>query len=471
MTSPNGPDHSEVPTLKEAPARRLRDEARDDLARVVDVVESARSSLPAWDNLAFIKAFVRAADRARPVFSTTTNPLTRRLLGEALLRLVPPALLPAPWSTSPPQQALHLDDDVLLRADDGFALRRSDAPRTHPSWSAFLARPGLVDRVLEARRHETLLAPRSLSPGAEDSGSAVLVRVDEARLEGAAVRVLVSDGTSSARRKGSDGKDAGEAIIKLEVLRSWLENAGPGARALDLRKADDRCLWLTFQSVLRARRLDVLLAKEAQPARRADVVDAVIDAAADAVAVSCLDPLSCRFVLPPEEQHPWSKEAARLLLATGLFVEVAERSLPRSTRAASSSRHLVWLDAVVDGGIVGGCVSAVAQARAFGRLAVSFLAPLGALPTIGSKDGRGVVITIIGEDEHGHPTQRGPMWIEPAWVAGPVTPLLTAWKEGRGRWLPEPRGAFAHDVKALPAWLGHFTDAIGVEAAAEGETP
>ena len=70
--------------------------------------------------------------------------------------------------------------------------------------------------------------------------------------------------------------------------------------------------------------------------------------------------------------------------------------------------------------------------------------------------GNGVVITAVGEDAEGRPWQRGPWWVEPAHPGQPVTPLLQAFSEGRGRHLPEPKGAFAHDVAALPQWLGHF---------------
>jgi hypothetical protein len=487
---PNLHASSDVATVKETGARSALAEAKGELARVFDAVETARASVPGWDNLAFVKAFAAAYAKAQPLLSTSTNPVLRRLLGKSLLRLVPPALLPQPWSQAPPALALHLDDAVLARVDDGFRLGRADAPRVHPSWSAFLARPGLSEGVLAPRRHEYLLAPRSLSPGAHDgdAGSAVLVRVDDVSAGVARLRVFHKDGSSSLRRLTSDGKDAGPAELKLDVLRGWLENAGPGARALDLRRLDDRALWANFVHTLRTRRLDVLLAKDADPARRADVIDAVIDAAADAVATATLDPVSCRFVVPTDES--WGQEAARLLLATGAVVEVAPRvavrttpptaappSTSQSTSTSPSSkkaqnrpaRHFVWLDAVVDGGVVGGALSTVGQARAFGRLAVSFLAPLGVLPLCGARDGRGVVVTVLSEDTSGAPRQRGPYWVEPGWPAALVAPLAQAWGEGRARHLPEPRGAFAHDVAALPAWLGHFADAVGgpdVDAAA-----
>lgn len=474
---PNLPASSDVATVKETGARSALAEAKGELARVFDVVETARASVPGWDNLAFVKAFAAAYAKAQPLLSTSTNPVLRRLLGKSLLRLVPPALLPQPWSQAPPALALHLDDAVLARVDDGFRLGRADAPRVHPSWSAFLARPGLSEGVLAPRHHETLLAPRSLSPGAHDgdAGSAVLVRVDDVSAGVARLRVFHKDGTSSLRRLTSDGKDAGPAELKLDVLRGWLENAGPGARALDLRRLDDRALWANFVHTLRTRRLDALLAKEADPARRGDVIDAIIDAAADAVAVATLDPVSCRFVVPIDES--WGQEAARLLLATGAVAEVAPRAAARTTPPTSTpptstpspskkarsrpTRHFVWLDAVVDGGVVGGALSTVGQARAFGRLAVSFLAPLGVLPLCGARDGRGVVVTVLSEDASGAPRQRGPYWVEPGWPAALVAPLAQAWGEGRARHLPEPRGAFAHDVAALPAWLGHFGDAVG----------
>ncbi|HEY1100795.1 MAG TPA: hypothetical protein VGF99_17780, partial [Myxococcota bacterium] len=117
-------------------------------AREVDlVVDDAHASIPGWDNLAFVSAFARAAERAREVLRTSTHAVERRLVAARLLRLVPPALLPVGQRDR--AVALSLPDAVLARADDDFALRAGDdVHHLHPSWLAFLSRPGLVDDVL-----------------------------------------------------------------------------------------------------------------------------------------------------------------------------------------------------------------------------------------------------------------------------------------------------------------------------------
>jgi hypothetical protein len=295
---------------------------------------------------------------------------------------------------------------------------------------------------------------------AQRAATALLVQVDEVVAGNARVTIHGAAGPST-RRLTSDGRDAGAAELRLDVVASWLTAAGAGARGLDLRRADDRALLLSFQAMLRARRLDLLLARSvdastsaADPDRRAEVIEAVIDAAADTVAFATVDPWAARICLPDID---WAKEAGRILDATGLVVDVTPRTGPLV--AGGGARELVWLDAFADGGFVGGALSAVQQARAFSRLAVSLLAPLGALPNVSSRDGNGVVITLLFEDELGG-RQRGPWWVEPASLEV-RQPLAQAWAQGRGLPLADPRAGFSHDVQALPAWLGAFVDTIG----------
>lgn len=439
-------------------------------AREVDlVVDDAHASIPGWDNLAFVSAFARAAERAREVLRTSTHAVERRLVAARLLRLVPPALLPVGQRDR--AVALSLPDAVLARADDDFALRAADdVHHLHPSWLAFLSRPGLVDDVLRPGRHEWLLAPRSLSP-LHAVGSNVLVRVvddvasDKALL---AVEILAPDGSVSRRRLTSDGRDAGPAEVRADVLVSWLRHGGTTSRGLDLRRPEDRCLLLTFRETLRERRLDVLLARAAgdDADRRAAVVAAVVDAAADAVAFSALDPLACRFVFPVGDAHPWVDKAVGMLTSLGLAAEVTPRVVGDPTR------EIVWLDAVVDSGFIGGAMSAVAQARAFARLAVSVLAPLGALALVGARGGDGVVVTLLDEDARGA-RQRGPLWVSPA-ASTPVVPLAEAWARGAGRLLPTPTADTAHELAALPAWWQGFADAVaatGLPAVVESAPP
>jgi hypothetical protein len=488
----------------------------DQVKRLDDAVGTAKASIPVWDNLAWVNAFARAATVVRDVLPTTIDPLERRALAARLLQLMPPALLPdavdatavVPAASSAAQASkgtqetvpdgsraptaattanalgaqtlgpapatrlqgfrrdlsagFWLPPQVAARTDDDFSFGENDAPFVHPSWSAFLTHGDVVAGALRPGRHERLLAPRSLSPGAapgpRKTGSALTVSVDEVKGDIALLTVQTATGPST-RRLTSDGRDAGRAELRLDVLSSWMLAAGAGARGLDLRRADDRALLLTFQSHLRARRLDELLARSADatsdatdPDRRADVVEAVVDAAADAVAFSALDPYAVRFCLP---HNDWGRHAARMLEDTGLTSEVT----PRQGQAQHARRELVWLDAVADSGFVGGAMSAVQQSRAFSRLAVSLLAPLGALPCVSARDGNGVLITLLFEDESGG-RQRGPWWIEPSSL-DVRQPIAQAWAQGMGLALAEPRGGFAHDIAALPAWMGAFLDTIG----------
>jgi hypothetical protein len=433
--------------------------ARRGAAAVDVVVDDARSSIPGWDNLAWIDAFARAAETAREVLRRSTHPVERRVIGARLLRLMPRALLPVEHADR--TVSLSLPESVLCRADDDFALRSDDVPRVHPSWTAHLMRKTLLHDVLQPGRHEWLLAPRSLSPK-DAVGSALLVRcVGEVDVDPVPLEIKQGGGQTSRRRRLSDGADAGAAELKREVLRGWLRHGGPGGRGLDLRRADDRCLLLTFQETLRERRLDGLLKATASddPERRSAVISAVVDAAIDAVAFAALDPLACRFVFPAEAV--WAEAAIGRLKGLGLGMELM------ALRAGTPTRDVVWLDAIVDAGFVGGAMSDVAQARAFARLAVSVLSPLGVLPLVGSRCGRGVVLTILEEDRRG-PRQRGPLWVEPAGQTS-VMPLADAWARGAGRVLPAPTAENAHDVAALPAFLQGFAEAIAERASARGD--
>jgi hypothetical protein len=428
--------------------------ARRGAAAVDVVVDDARASIPGWDNLAWIEAFARAAETAREVLRASTHPIERRVIGARLLRLMPRSLLPAELTDR--TITLSLPDSVLSRADDDFALTVDDVPHVHPSWTAHLMRPGLLDEVLRPGRHEWLLAPRSFSPK-DAVGSAMLVRVVGESGDLLQLEIKNPGGHTSRRRRTSDGRDAGPAELKREVLLSWLRHGGPGGRGLDLRRADDRCLLLTWQETMRERRLDGLLARTASddPERRAAVVAAVIDAAIDAVAFAALDPLACRFEFPRDAA--WVEAAIARLKDLGLGMEL----MP--LQATAPTRDVVWLDAVVDAGYVGGAMSDVAQARAFARLAVSVLSPLGVLPLVGARCGRGVVLTLLDEDQRG-PRQRGPLWVEPA-AEPAIGPIHEAWARGRGRLLPAPAAETAHDVGGLPAFLQGFADAIADRAA------
>ncbi len=459
MSSSTTPPDADAPAVLDAVAT-LPDGPGTDViargraaARAVDlVVADAHASIPGWDNLGYIDAFSRAAERARDVLRASTHAVERRLVGARLLRLMPPALLPAAHTDR--AVALSLPDAVLERADNDFALTVNDAPNVHPSWTAFLTRPGLLDAVVRAGRHELLLAPKSLSP-LHAVGSNVVVRVVGAgNADGLVpVEIVDSDGVAHRRRRTSDGRDAGPAEVRSEVLAAWLRHGGPGSRGLDLRRPDDRCLLLAFNETLRERRLDVLLARSAgdDSERRAAVVSAVIDAAADTVAFATLDPLACRFVFPVDG-NGWVDNAVATLVHLGLAAEVTPHA------QGAHTREFVWLDAVVDAGFVGGAMSAVAQARAFARLAVSMLAPLGALPLVGARSGDGVVLTVLDEDSEG-PRQRGPLWVRPA-APLPVRSLVDAWRAGEGRVLPLVQADSAHELTALPAFLQSLVDAI-----------
>lgn len=120
-----------VATLPDGPGTDVIARGRAAAHAVDLVVADAHASIPGWDNLGYIDAFARAAQRAREVLRTSTHAVERRLVGARLLRLMPPALLPA--ADNDRAVALNLPDAVLERADNDFALTVDDAPNVHPS--------------------------------------------------------------------------------------------------------------------------------------------------------------------------------------------------------------------------------------------------------------------------------------------------------------------------------------------------
>src|SRR5690606_26163641 len=151
-------------------------------------------------------------------------------------------------------------------------------------------------------------------------GAAFVARVvDEARVDGKAGVTLTAEPCVSAQgddghghrllpdgrpQRGVDGKPLPLAA-PVELLSSWLFAAGPDARGLDLRQPDERCLLLTFSHRLKTtQHAGHSLWRWLEGARpeRGDqaIVEAVVRAAHDVIAVHSIDPLSCSLRLCPE---------------------------------------------------------------------------------------------------------------------------------------------------------------------------
>lgn len=185
-----------VPTLPEAEAETVAGRAARLVRELDDVVGEARASIPGWDNLAWVHAFARAATRAKELLPTTTHALERRAIAARLLRLVPPALLPVGGRDH--ASFFALPDEVALRADDDFAFVTGDAPTLHPSWSAFLTRKDVLEGVLHPGRHERLLAPRSLSPGAHGTVAPTVGGAASGAAAGTASSIASNSASSTA---------------------------------------------------------------------------------------------------------------------------------------------------------------------------------------------------------------------------------------------------------------------------------
>jgi hypothetical protein len=484
-----------------------------------------------WDNLAHIERFAAAAAMGARVVARFDDDGARRRVVSLL------------WSLLPVAARVHSADELpafIAARAPGFRLQPGDVPRIASAYRDFLAPRSSAEPAggldaLFSPGAGPFLAPRALCPGAARGSCTAVVLEERADLRdhtaaslpplarGAVWQCAVSRealaldddvalgaGGSFVRvRVGSDGQplrtvDGREepVIVTSDVLLGWLLSAGPDARGLDLRSADDRALLLCWSAALRDVDVDGTSAfswlenSTAPVGVRARVVAAAIECAVDAVARFALDPLTCRIVLREKDgDGGWTVSAAAALDACALFHDVTPRTPPRelsslpadsatsppaSTPDASPTRHardIVWLDAFLRPGVAGGRLTPLAAGRAFARLATSVLAPLGVLPLSGFKDGSGAVLLqrIVEQprdasdnDVHGARLERAP----PRLITfnsireghGARDELLFgpdgAWAAGRGLAMPDPKGAPRHDVGAMAAWLAFFLEGL-----------
>ncbi len=408
-------------------------------------VRDARARLPDWDNLAHVEAFAHAAEQAAPLLERYRDAAERRALAHQLWQLLPAPLRERPFRALP--------EDLARRAVDGFALMPGDVPRVAAPWVGFLGDPELMPRALAPG--SVVLVPKSQAKAPNARAPAALVQVE--RVESAMVHARALDDADPVVRPTAH-----------DTVAAWLLSAGPDARGLDLYRADDRALLLTWASLVRDQVVDGRSAfawlqdGNAPAAIKARVVDACVDAAVAAVAERTLDPFACRFVLRAHDgDGGWPERAAARLRA----VTLPEGPLVREvmTRASPSgfAAELVWADAVVTStGFAAGRLSALGAGRAFARLATTMLAPLGVLPLSGLRDGQGaVVLQRFVESAPGQVTLAPPRLVS---FGATVRhePLADAWRAGRGVMLPDPRSGPRHDLAAMPAWLALFFEGL-----------
>jgi hypothetical protein len=475
------------------PLRELYDDA--DFRTLYTYVHEQKRFLEdkAWDNLAHVERFARAA----------------RFIAKGIALEAPPSTLPTPvTASSPPRQLtllerfthaqqrramthllwmllpvssrktphLPLPQDIARRADNGFALQYGDVPCISQAFSAFLGRDDVLPRAI--RPGVMLLAPRHACPGAA-KGTCVAVVVDNIANDVARVHVpagIVGNAERIDVRLGPDGKPLRAVdgrmepiTLALDQLAAWLLGAGPDARGLDLRSVDDRSLLLVWSQLLRERVVEgktvfqwLETTREDTPrAIRIAVVDEAIRAAIDAVSTFTIDPVDTRFVFRVEENDGgWTQRAAAWLDDVGLF-----RDIFPASGLAPGQREMVWADAFLVDGYAAGRLSSVSAGRAFARLATSVLAPLGVLPLSGLKDGSGAVVLqrLLPDDDDGNIIIAPPRIVSFEMGARDAL-LFDAWKDSFGTALPEPKGNPRHDVQQMPAWLAFFLEAVGENA-------
>ena len=440
-------------TLPSAPALEVDDD--DELALLVAHVEDAKAFLKsrAWDNLAHVERFAAGAAIAVRILARFDDDATRRRLVALLWPLLPQAVksvahapfdLPSSVDVRAPMFAIRSGDVPRISSSYSAFL----SPTVPPVGTR--ARD-LFDDLFRVGAGP-FLVPRALCPGAARGACTAVTLVEklpstgtpsitslppvarDGRLDGRAPatwRCVIArgamglDGDDLTVRIGADGQplrgvDGREEPITVseDVLAAWLFSAGPDARGLDLRSEDDRALLLLWSHALHTvfpegegTSAFAWLERDDAPASvRVRVVEHAIVCAIQAVARFSLDPLACRITLRSSEgDGGWTERAAAALDACAQqgvqLHDVVSRATPRepsslpahaspvsAERSAAGARDVVWLDAFLRPGLVGGRLTPLAAGRAFARLATSVLAPLGVLPLSGCKDGSGAVL-------------------------------------------------------------------------------
>jgi hypothetical protein len=426
------------------------------------------------------------ASAKRSLFSRYQGAQERRALCHLLLLLMPPddrtERPMMPNGTRAPAQDLFrpFPDAVLERADEKFPLRPGDLPKPSPIFTRHLTSPDLAGAIFKAGQQGLFLASKRYCPGAfvQDrkdinppsldkklqsghEGDPIMVRIDEivvvegqamARVHVPAQHKVWLNATGECTRgqevlpridvvldergeplRGADGGTQ-PILIPVEHLAGYLLDSGDGARPLDFKKAEDRCLALTFAEALKqtwhtdSNHISKTLfdwleqADERTPPRDVERIrEAVRQAAFQAVARHCSHPRRTHFTLDvnPEElaavrakkkrleDADWQVQAFLTLEATGIMRDCG--NYYEKDKASTAHVHeLAWTAQFLKAGFIGGSLDCLGASDAYEQLSKTFLEPLGIITTTGIAEGHGAsLVRVLGQPDEDGVVQAG----------------------------------------------------------------
>ena len=409
-----------------------------------------------WDKLWQVRNFVEALNLvtggSTPLMDDLQGPQERRAVAHLLL-----LTMPEEWRTERPvypdgsrgaPQSLFepFPDEVIARADNDFALRPGDLPKTAPIFTRHLTSPDFLERVFRPGQHGTFLASKKYCPGAflQDrrdinppgkskkeqvghEGDPIFVKVDD---------VVVKDGRKYAKCHvepqyktwldgggnivrgeqvfagtnvvldtqgkpvlGPDGQPQ-PILIPVDHMADYLLDPGRNTAGLDMSREDDRALALTYTHGLKTTYLTdsngitkslfgwLQEADERTPRRDLErIKQEVRHVAWQTVARHASHPRRTHFKLNLDGGG-WQREAYDMLRNTGIMQDCGNR-YEKDKSNTSGMHEMAWTSAFLGRGFVGGSLDCYGLARAYDRLSATFLAPLGIISKTDLAEGHG----------------------------------------------------------------------------------
>lgn len=430
-----------------------------------------------WDVLKQVKLFTEAFQMVKKfdLEKQFTSPQEKRALAHLLLLLMPESMRTerpmGPDGTRMPAQLLFnpFPNEIITRSYNDFAINKGDLPTIASAWNQHLQHPvngrAVVSEKIFAKGQEgTFLIDKKYCPGAflqdrADINPASMPKTQQVGHEGQALFVKIKDIVEVNGKKmvqvyvpeqhryhmgndgncyrgeqvlgkiesvvGKDGKPILDKngkeqpiLVPMEHMEAYLfdRGTGSGVRGLNLDKAEDRAIALTFSHELKQKRyadskgnnktlfawLETSDLSVLNPEDRQKLLFELQQTAWQSVARYTCHPRRTHFRLDIS-QDAWQKEAYQMLMQTGIMQDCGNRYEKDKSDQKADVHQLAWTEHFLEGGFVGGSLDCLGQADAYDKLCATFLAPLGILHATDLAEGHGSTLlrTLQAPDAQG----------------------------------------------------------------------
>lgn len=437
---------------------------------VMTSVKKVEGEHSEWDKLGQVRNFTKAVEMVMAkdgLFTRFPGTQERRAVCHLLLLLMPPddrserPMMPNGSRAAPQDLFRPFPATVIARANDDFPIKAGDLPRINPIFTQHLTSPTFLDDVFKPGQTGLFLASKKFCPGAfvqdrKDINPPTLDKKQQSGHEGDPIMVKIDDivvvdgkkmakvhvpaqhkvwlGDDGACHRGAevlgridtvtglDGKSTGAPIlIPVDHLAKYLLAEGDGSRGLDLSRAEDRCIALTYADTLKTthftdsngytKTLFDWLEQADHRTPKQDVLSIrhmAREAAFQSVARYTSHPRRTHFRLdvPPAElaavksgqkkpeETDWQTQAFLLLEQSGICRDCGNHY--EKDKASSQHVHeMAWTAQFLSAGFIGGSLDCLGSSDAFDKLSKTFLEPIGVLSTTGIAEGHGASLARV----------------------------------------------------------------------------